>query len=406
MRKWKITVVILLVFLVLVFKLFEPIIVYNSGWTDFEQGSETLLTTDLRDDQWRTAADAAELKFTEIANQSDMPAISIAVAIDGQLVWRGATGYADIKEKREITFDHQFRIGSTSKAVTAVAIGSLYDKGLIDFNKPMGAYDETLQGDVKRVTLGQVMSQRSGIRNYGNCLCFPIWEHRNRRHFSSVRDSIKIIEKSALLFEPGSRYQYTSLGYNLAGLAAESVTKNTFEDVLNNEVFAPLGMAHTQLEKNKSNLVNFYDTKNGQYKPSFRVDNSIRWPSGGVVSTPTDLVKLGSAMLDDKLLSKNARAVLLDIPQEGRENGGEQYAYGWRVSDWGLGDGVVLSAYHHNGVAVGSFSVFVVFPEQGIVVSAMANKSVEGVGALANLVNKVTTAFIENPISDQQALED
>lgn len=401
MRKWKIAAVTLLILIVLTFKFFEPVFVYNSGWSDFEQDNETPLITDLRDEQWGKAAGAAELSFLETADLSDMPAISIAVAIDGKLIWRAARGYADIKEKREISFDHQFRIGSTSKAVTAMAIGRLYDKGLIDFDKPMGKYDITLKGEVKRVTLGQTMSQRSGIRNYGNCFCFPIWEHRNRRHFSSVRDSIKVIEKSALLFEPGTQYQYTSLGYNLAGLAAESVTNTSFEDVLNDAVFAPLGMTHTQLEKNKSNLVTLYDTQNGRYKPAFRVDNSIRWPSGGIVSTPTDLVKLGSAMLDDRLLSENARATLLDIPQEGRENGGEQYAHGWRVSDWGIGDDVVLPAYHHNGVAVGSFSVFVVFPEQGIVVSAMANKSVESITELKNLVDKITTAFIENPISNQ-----
>ena len=406
MHKWKIAAVFLLSLTVLIFKFFEPVFVYNSGWTDLEQDNKTLLITDLRDEQWEKAAGVAGISFQETAKQSDAPAISIAVAIDGQLIWRAATGYADIKEKREITFEHQFRIGSTSKAVTAVAIGNLYDKGLIAFDKPMGEYDITLKGDVKHVTLGQAMSQRSGIRNYGSCFCFPIWEHRNRRHFSSVRDSIKVIEKSALLFEPGTQYQYTSLGYNLVGLAAESVTNTSFEDVLNDEVFAPLGMAHTQIEKNKSNLVTLYDTQNGRYKPAFHVDNSIRWPSGGIVSTPTDLVKLGSAMLDDRLLSENARAALLNIPQEGRENGGEQYAHGWRVSGWGIGDDVVMSAYHHNGVAVGSFSVFVVFPEQGIVVSAMANKSVESVSELKNLVDKITTAFIENQTSNQDTGEE
>ncbi|PCI53293.1 MAG: hypothetical protein COB36_12700 [Alphaproteobacteria bacterium] len=66
----------------------------------------------------------------------------------------------------------------------------------------------------------------------------------------------------------------------------------------------------------------------------------------------------------------------------------------------------MLAAYHHNGVAMGSFSVFVVFPEQAIVVSAMANKSVEGVGELKNIVDKITTAFIKNPIPNQQVLEE
>ena len=355
------------------------------------------MVTDLQDDKWAQAAAKAEL--TLIDTEMDFPSISLAVAIDGKLVWRAAKGFADVKENEEITFEHQFRIGSTSKAVTAIALGSLYDKGLIDFDKPMGAYDATLAEPVKQVTLGQAMSHRGGIRNYGLCLCFPAWEHLNRQKYSSVRDAVAVIEKSSLLFESGNGYQYTSLGFNLAGLAAESVTKQTFADVMNSEVFEPLGMMHTQIENERVNsekLVTFYETSNGRYKPAFRVDNSIRWPSGGIVSTPTDLVKLGSAMLDTSLLSDKARSVLLTIPQNGRERGGQYYALGWRVSNWKINDSTTLQAYHHNGTAVGSTSVFVVFPNQGLVISAITNKSMERSTDLAKIVDQVAAAFIDS----------
>lgn len=205
-----------------------------------------------------------------------------------------------------------------------------------------------------------------------------------------------MVENSPLLFKPGTDFDYTSLGYNLTGAAIEQASGQTFGAFMNEAVFKPLGMILTSLSE--PGAASFYETEPGRYKRAFAVDNSIRWPSGGIVSTPTDMVALGNVMLDDRLLSAATRKLLLTVPAEGRTDDGRIYAYGWRHSDWTLYNGMLkLDSYHHNGTAVGSTSVFVVLPEKRIVLSLMMNKGGENVDDASAVADQILEAFIRQP---------
>jgi len=237
------------------------------------------------------------------------------------------------------------------------------------------------------------MSHRAGIRNYGLCLCFPVWEHLNQRQFASMDEQAALVAKSNLLFKPGTDFAYTSLGFNLAGVAIEQASGQSFGAYMSQAVFLPLGMNSTSLSE--GGAAGFYEAEGGRYKPAYKVDNSIRWPSGGFVSTPSDMVKLGSAMLDERLLSKQTRQLLVTVPQAGRTESGKVYAYGWRHSDWLLHEGRVnLDSYHHAGTAVGSTSILVIFPEKGIVLSLMMNKGGEDVADLSTVADRILEGFM------------
>jgi serine beta-lactamase-like protein LACTB, mitochondrial len=366
------------------FKLFEPVFTYSAGWNPLPTGAS--LAAEPVDPEWRKQSAVAAKVMEAGRNKMDAPALSAALSIDGKLVWRGAVGMADVERKTKADFDTRFRIGSTSKAVTAVGIGVLIDQGKLKL-------DQQIAGFPHAVTLGQVMSHRSGIRNYGLCLCFPIWEHQNRRHFSTMDEQVAVVRDSPLLFRPGSDFAYTSLGFNLAGAAIEQASGQTYSSYMNKEVFRPLGMTRTSL--NETDAAGFYETESGQFKRAFAVDNSIRWPSGGIVSTPTDMVALGNAMLDGRLLTAATRRLLLTVPEEGRTKDGRIYAYGWRHSDWKLFDGrLTLDSYHHNGTAVGSTSVFVVLPEKRMVLSLMMNKGGEDIVDISAVADQILQAFI------------
>jgi CubicO group peptidase (beta-lactamase class C family) len=287
-------------------------------------------------------------------------------------------------------FDTRFRIGSTSKAVTAVGVGVLIDSGKLKLEQPIASFPHA-------VTLGQVMSHRAGIRNYGLCLCFPVWEHQNQRRFRNINEQVAVVKNSPLLFKPGTDFAYTSLGYNLTGTAIEQASGEPFGTYMNNAVFQPLGMKRTSLSE--TGAARFYETEPGRYKRAFAVDNSIRWPSGAMLSTPSDMVALGNVMLDDRLLTAATRKLLLSIPTEGRTGDGRTYAYGWRHSGWTLYNGKLkLDSYHHNGTAVGSTSIFVVLPEKRIALSLMMNKGGEDVADLSAVADQILQAFIDLPL--------
>lgn len=366
------------------YKLFEPIFTHNVGWADLPPMPQSIGET--LDPRWANQGAAADLVMSEGLKEIGAPAISAALSIDGKLVWRGVAGLANVENMKPATFDTRFRIGSTSKAFTAVGVGVLIDRGKLNL-------DQSIPDFPHEVTLGQVMSHRAGIRNYGMCLCFPAWEHLNRRSFASVDEQVALVAKSSLLFKPGTDFIYTSLGFNLAGSAIENATGKTFSAYMSQAVFQPLGMKNTSL--NEAGAASFYETEKGQYKPAFEVDNSIRWPSGGFVSTPTDVVKLGSVMLYDPLLNEKTRKLLVTVPRAGRSDGGKIYAYGWRRSSWLLHNGqMTLNSYHHGGTAVGSTSVFVILPDKGIVLSMMMNKGAEDVDALSAVADRILEGFV------------
>ncbi len=396
MKKLAIVVGMLLVAAIpLAFKLFEPVFTHESGWSALPVTMP--LTEQVQGDaRMAPAAVGARAALVDAHRTLDAPAMSAAVAIDGQLVWRAVTGLADVEQRHAANHDTRFRIGSTSKAVTAVALGTLIDQGKIDVDRPIQAYVKRFPTKQWPVTLAQVMSHRAGIRDYGLCLCFPVWEHLNRRHFVSVDDAVSLVADDPLAFRPGSDFRYTSLGYNLTGTAIETASGQRFDRYLDSAVFMPLGMTRSAVGETNDTSIGFYETRNGTFKRAFTVDNSIRQPSGGMMSTPTDMVRLGNAMLDDRLLSLATRNLLLTVPAGGGGTpGARMYALGWRNSEWHLFDGrVTTRAYHHAGTAVGSTSVLIVLPEHRMVISIMMNKGVDSADGLFAAADRILEAFI------------
>ncbi len=381
----------------LAFKLFEPVFVYNAGWRPMP-AIAPVATAETDNDAWAAQGQRALVALEAARRDIQAPAISAAISVDGQLVWRGVTGFSDIEAGRVADFDTRFRLGSTSKAVTSVAAGTLIDQGRLDVDQPIQTYVPRYPQQAWPMTLKQVMSHRAGIRDYGLCLCFPIWEHLNTRPFASVDGEVERVAHSPLLFRPGTDFRYTSMGYNLVGAAIEQASGEPFGAYVTRAVFTPLGMTHSGLDT--AGAAGFYETRDGDYTRAFPVDNSIRWPSGGFLSTPSDMVKLGNVMLDDRLLSAKTRSLLVTVPADGgASKGAKVYALGWRHSTWTLYDGQLkLDSYHHGGTAVGSTSVFVVLPERHIVLSLMMNKGGENVDDLYGAADKILQAFIPAPI--------
>ncbi len=380
----------------LAFRLFEPVFVYNAGWRPLPKTAPAA-RSETNDQAWTAQAPGALAALEQGRHDLQAPAVSAAVAIDGHLVWRGVVGYADIEALKPADFDTRFRLGSTSKAVTSVAAGTLIDQGRLDVDQPIQTYVPNYPQQAWPMTLKQVMSHRAGIRDYGLCLCFPIWEHLNTHSFAGVDEEVGRVAHAPLLFKPGTDFRYTSMGYNLVGAAIEHASGEPFSAYVERAVFKPLGMTESGLDT--AGAAGFYETRDAQYARAFPVDNSIRWPSGGFLSTPSDMVKLGDAMLDDELLSAKTRSLLVTVPADGgASRGAKVYALGWRHSPWTLYDGrLKLDSYHHAGTAVGSTSVFVVLPERHIVLSVMMNKGGEDVDGLSATADRILQAFIPDP---------
>jgi CubicO group peptidase (beta-lactamase class C family) len=380
---------------VLAFKLFEPVFVYTSGWADMPRSFPAGTAQAAGD--WRDTAGELDALLIEARAKLNAPSVSAAISVDGQIVWANAIGFANIDTKTPATPATAYRLGSTSKAVTAVMAGVLIGKGAIDLEAPLTRYMPDLGQPMAGLTVRQIMSHTGGVRNYGLCLCFPVWEHLNTAHFDGTqRETLRAFESDALIFKPGKGFAYTSLGYNALGGVIEAASGKRFGAFLAEAVTGPLGMTATGLDDGRPDQARAtaYETADGdvkgraplRYKPAYPVDNSNKYPSGGLVATPSDMTRLGHAMIAASLFSADVRDRLID-PQElddGTPN--EQgYALGWRYNGAAkiLNGAKSVRRFGHHGTAQGTTSYFAVYPDQGVAISVIMNKGQENLDALS-----------------------
>lgn len=370
----------------LAFKAYEPLIVSRWGWT-MPPENLTFPITSQHALGWEATAAQADEVLQGIRASTYAPSVSAAVLVDGEVVWAGVVGYADWEHRVPATPRTAYRIGSSSKAVTSVAMGTLLDQGLVDLDAPLVRYVPDVGGVLPPLTARQAMSHTAGIRDYGACLCFPVIEYFNRKHYDSQRDALQPVEHSQLLFEPGTGFSYTSLGYNLAGAVIEGVTEQPFAEFLASRVFTPLGMSASRADSGTpvDGEAVFYDVSLKGYKPVFRVDNTNKLPSGGILASPSDLVQIGQQMIHPTLFGPATRDLLatptrLNDGSVNRQN----YALGWRSHEAKVRGGTqATTELHHHGTALGAVSHFSVYPEEGVAISLMMNVTQTRFGAAA-----------------------
>lgn len=315
------------------------------------------------------------------------PAMSAAVAIDGKIVWAGAVGWANVEQQIPATVDTQFRIGSSSKPVTATLLAKMVQDGKINLDTPISHYYPRLPNPQwEKLTPRQLASHTSGLPdyldNYGDLWGFYYLFTLNKR-YTSVSESLEVFDDTSLLFEPGTQYHYTSFNTVLQSAVLEAVAGEGFLKTMRKEIFNPLNMKATGAEyelPEKNSLAGFYWNQDGEY-PAFRVwqkvDLSHRLAGGGFISTPSDMVKLGSAWLDDRFITPETRQLFWQ-PQtlaDGTINK-ENYALGWRWANYEDENGKIPNA-NHGGVSRGSQSWFMVIPEKRMIVSVMINSNVK-----------------------------
>ena len=315
------------------------------------------------------------------------PAISAAVAVDGKIIWAGAVGWANIEQHTPATEQTQFRAGSSSKPVTATLLARLFQERKIDLDKPIAHYYPNLPNPQwKNITPRQLASHSSGLPdyldNYGD-LWGLYYLFKLDKRYTSVSESLEVFDDNDLLFAPGSQFHYTSFNTVLQSVVLEAVAAEPFLNAMRSQVFTPLGMHSTGAEYELSqpnSRATFYWNQDGKY-PAFRVwqkvDLSHRLAGGGFISTPSDMVKLGSAWLDDKFITPETRQQFWQPQQltDGTTNP-QNYALGWRRANYEDENGRVQNA-NHGGVSRGSQSWLMVIPERNMAVSVMINSNVE-----------------------------
>lgn len=371
--------VLCILFLVVVF--FYPILSPYVGLKPMpEMQRPDQSEAETKDTLYLKALSKIEEILFQSAQQLQVPALSAAIGVDNQLIWANAAGYADIAEQRKADRYTQFRIGSVSKSVTAMGIGKLLESGQLSLDRSIQSYVPYFDQSKPNISIQQLASHTSGIRNYGFCCCIPAHEGLNNDQYESVAQSVGVFSHDKLLFEPGTGFSYATYNYTLISAAMEEVTGVSFLDYMAKTVFQPLEMNSTMGDlalETIANRATFYDVKKGKYKKAYRINSSNKWAGGGMLSTPSDLIKMANALLNDNFLAAATKAQLWQpVPLTNGEMNPQNYAIAWRIDATPniLKDGKV-KIIHHGGTITGSIALLILFPEYNMSIAMMANRS-------------------------------
>jgi CubicO group peptidase (beta-lactamase class C family) len=225
------------------------------------------------------------------------PALSVAIAENGRIVYAHAFGVADLASKTPATPETRFRIGSVTKVFTAVAVMQLVEAGRMRLDAPLAAYLPDAP-HATEVTIRQLLNHTSGIWNYGD----EVFRDGRVAQPTTPRAIVAAVAQRALERKPGSAFAYSNTGYVLLGLAVEAVTHRSLAEYEREHIFRPAKMAATTFGEAPPGtpFARGYMDATGTAPPPY----SPTWfyADGDVVSTASDVARFDAALMDGRLV--------------------------------------------------------------------------------------------------------
>lgn len=318
---------------------------------------------------YASVVDQAKRLARSVVVEANLPSLSVAVAHKGTTVWAEAFGWADVDRKEVATPRSRYRIGGASIPMASAAVGLLLEQRRLDLDAEIQQYVRGYPKKSFAITLRQVMGHIGGIQHDG----MP------GRRCSSLDRVLPVFRDDLLAFEPGTEYRYSVYDWILVSLAIEQVTGEPFGSFMSREVLTPLGLEGTVPdEEGAPGRVSFYfprmemRTELG-LQDAPEADYSCLGASGAYLSTPSDLVRFASAMLQPRRL-KPETVALLQTPLRLNSGAATTYGLGWKVEQVEVG-GAKVRLVGHPGTAMGGTTAFITFPELDLAIAATTNIS-------------------------------
>lgn len=336
--------------------------------------------------------------MTSVLSENNLPGATLAVAFEQTLLFERGFGYSELDPKTPMAPNTTMRIASISKPITAVAVLlllqdgklSLDDSALTHLSRHQTASfseQDALKADPrwKDVTVRHLLQHSAGFdRDASKDTVFQLPEITKTlslRKLARSNDMVRYQLNRPLDFDPGTKYEYSNIGYCLLGRIIESVSGISYSEFVQQRILDRCGMKQTRLartrfmhraddeahyyvqepRKTPAVWVGFDGRKNRMElvdQPYGLWDIEVMDSHGGWTSTSGDLIRFVMALehLDSPLLNEETRSEMLAPPSfdpEAKE--GFWYGCGWNVRN--LDDGT--ATYWHTGLLAGTSTLLV-----------------------------------------------
>jgi CubicO group peptidase (beta-lactamase class C family)/D-alanyl-D-alanine dipeptidase len=305
--------------------------------------------------------------------EEELPAVSIAIIDDQQIVWAEGFGMADPNSKTPATADTVYRIGSVSKLFTDIAIMQLVERGELNLDAPMADYLPDFHPKDPfgtPITLRQLMSHRSGLLREP-----PVGNYFETSQ-PTLSATVRSLNDTELVFPPNTHTKYSNAAIAVVGYLLEARSHEPFARYLKSSVLDPLGLRHGSFEPDPAIITNLAKAEMWTYDglkfeaPTFQLGMA---PAGSMYSTVNDLghfvsVLVAQGKTENGALLKPATLEQMWSPQF-PNSGGRGFGLGFQVR---FLDGHRLIG--HGGAIYGFATTLNLLPEDKVGVVVVATK--------------------------------
>lgn len=301
--------------------------------------------------------------------KAGVPAMSIALVDDQQLVWAEGFGVADRERRIAASPKTVYQIGSITKVINALAVMQLVEQGRMHLDRPITDYLPEFSmhsrwPQAAPITPRALLCHHAGL---------PTYLLKGFFSGQSLTELLHELRDEHLAFEPHTVFNYSNLGSDLLGLAVERLTGLPYAEAVQRQLLAPLGMHNTGVMPDGARLARGY-VHDVPVNPTPVRDI----PAGGLCSNVLDLARLMRGVFADgtldgqHVLGKNLLAATFE-PQYPDQplDFGQRFGLGWMLNGLPI-EGGGQQAWHNGGTKA-FVSQLALLPEKKLGVVVLAN---------------------------------
>ncbi len=282
---------------------------------------------------------------------------TILIAENAVPVFQKAVGWADLSSTKPLDIDSKLRVGSITKMMTTVLVFKAVEGKKLSLDQKLFDFFPQIK-NADKISISQLLQHRSGIFNFTHRLDYNTY--RTRPH--TEEELLAMMIEGGSIFEPDSKADYSNSNFVLLTFILEKVYSKTYEKLLQEQIFNPLGMKDTYVfgsvnvaqGEAKSYLFN------GKWLEDEEAHPTVPRGAGAITSTVADLNVFVSALFDGKLVSKESLGSMMDI-RDGYGRGLFSFPYYDRKS------------FGHTGGIDGFRAFLGYFPEEKITLAVLSN---------------------------------
>lgn len=296
----------------------------------------------------------------EVIKINQIPGLALGIIKNDQVIFQKYYGTETLENDKKVDENSMFRIYSTSKLMSNVAVFQLIEKGQLSLEDKISKYLDNLPAEWQDIKVKNLITHSSGLPNliaFNDIL---------------VDDSnIKVIERLAkekMDFKTGNEFRYNQTNYFLLTMIIEKITGKSFENFILDNQFSDsknqVIFSSNALEKIPNRVVKYnYNPEKKQYEKSTDVSGTRAHSANGVAITLPAFLKWSIHLSKNDLLNQKTKEMMWQPFDFGNKK--DVFAYGWDITK--VND---IPSYNFSG---GNVSAYKIYPQNNITIVMMSN---------------------------------